>query len=113
MGSRQNFVAFLGSPVPQCKGHGKVDSQQQRDRRTGVAAKPICCAQSQKAAYKRGQNGEQMILPQIPRQIARGRRWEHEQGVDNHQADPTHCQRHNDGDCDGKERFIALRRHAA
>ena len=54
-----------------------------------------------------------MILPQIPRQIARGRRWEHEQGVDNHQADPTHCQRHNDGDCDGKERFIALRRHAA
>ena len=54
-----------------------------------------------------------MILPQIPRQIARGRRRKHEQGVDDHQTDPAHRQRHDNSDRDGKERFIALCRNAA
>ena len=54
-----------------------------------------------------------MVLPQVPRQIARGCRRQDEQGIDDHQAHPAHGQRYDDSDGDGKERFIALRRHAA
>ena len=104
---------FLSDSLPQCERHGKVGRQIQSDRRACRTAEPVSRHQSQQPAHERRQDGQQMILPQIPRQIARRGCREHQQRVDDHQPHPAHRQRYDDGDGDGEERLVALRRNAA
>ena len=57
-------------------------------------------------AHKGAQDGEEVILPDIFRAVARGGRREDEQGIDDHEAHPADRERYDDGNDDREKRFL-------
>jgi len=99
--------------LAQGEGDREEQRQIQRDGGAGRAADVVRRDEPQKPADERAQDRIAVVFAQVPRDVARGGGGQDEQGVDDHEADPAHGERHDDRDADREERLVARGRDAA